>query len=154
MNDGDHSGGHGGGYGGNDGGGLDSYVNYQNYSSWYKPVPPPLTAIDRFLWAEPQIDHQTQNHEMIKEPFSCLAPYLPMAKSFVVDDNGDLFSNDIGECITWDEIRSYPNHGRNREETDQVIEPEKSLKSYVKKSKGGGKSKVLIKGQWTEEEDR
>ncbi|KAI3526243.1 hypothetical protein L1887_05488 [Cichorium endivia] len=165
----------GGGHGGNYdawhsgyGGGFADYVNYQNHLSWYKPAPPPLTAIDRFLWGRTrtQID-QTQNHEISEafipsndvSRFSCMsggindqsglcfAPCLPMEKN-------DVFIDDIGECLTWEELKNYPNYDLNHgiKQAD-VIKPVKISRGSAKQSKGGDTSKVLIKGQWTNEED-
>lgn len=173
MENGSHSG-YDGGHVGSGGGGFSNYINYQNRHSWYKPVPPPLTAIDRFLWGRTQNDQTQSQNQKSNEPFvslngvpefSCysnginnesgisLAPYLPMTKNFMFDDDGDLFINNIGECLSLDELRSYPNYAQNRE-SNQVIKPEKVFTNSVKKVKGGAISKVLIKGQWTEEEDR
>ncbi|GJT60153.1 transcription factor MYB119-like protein [Tanacetum coccineum] len=161
-----------GGHVGSGGGGFSDYINYQNRHSWYKPVPPPLTAIDRFLCRRTQ-HNQTQNQRS-NEPFVssngvpefscysseitngsriCLPPYIPMTNNFMVDDDGDLFINNIGECLSLDELRSYPNYAQNRE-SNQVIKSEKVFTNSVKKPKGGAISKVLTKGQWTEEEDR
>ncbi|PWA51331.1 hypothetical protein CTI12_AA463060 [Artemisia annua] len=167
MENGSH-GGYDGGHIGSGGGGFSNYIN-----SWYKPVPPPLTAIDRFLWGRTQNDQTQSQNQKTNEPFVslngvpefschsnginnesgiCLASYLPMTKNFMADDDGDLFINNIGECLSLDELRSYPNYAQNRE-SNQVIKPEKVFANSVKKVKGGAISKVLIKGQWTEEED-
>ncbi|KAI3667743.1 hypothetical protein L6452_42812 [Arctium lappa] len=174
MEGGDH-GVYGGGHGGHGGagGGSGGYANYLNYRNhWYKPAPPPLTAIDRFLWARTRSD-RTQNQPIneglitpsnggFRFPGSngvidnesgrirFIPPCLPMAKSLAVDE--DMYANDVGECLNWDELRNYPNYDPNRDSNNEVITPEKV--SRAKKSKGGETSKVLIKGQWTDEEDR
>ncbi|KAB1228048.1 Transcription factor MYB98 [Morella rubra] len=100
---------------------------------------PPFTAIDRFLYGQNHISHQQpQNHAKNKERF--------------VSDTG-LFSfpassGAIGDHLNWMPERS-PNMGLKEE-----------VKAAGKSSKGGGKkakkgsSQVLIKGQWTDEEDR
>ncbi|CAI9288097.1 unnamed protein product [Lactuca saligna] len=157
----------GGGDGGY-GGGFANYANYQNNISWYKPAPPPLTAIDRFLWGQTptQID-QTKSLQISEAMITaenvsglsclsggvnaqsgiCFAPCLPMVTN-------DVFTNDIGECLTWEELKNYPNydtkHGVNQVE---VVKPVKISRDSTKQSKGGNTSKVLIKGQWTDEED-
>ncbi|XP_076885958.1 transcription factor MYB118-like [Bidens hawaiensis] len=147
-------GGHGGGH--NGGGGFANYMNnnyyYHNNSSLFKPAPPPITAIDRFLCGRTRVDHdQTQNHDINQtfvssntvsdysfwsnminnESRSCLAPYLPPIKSYEFDVNSNhVFTNNI--------------EGLNRGSNRFLIE---------KTSKGGVTSKVLIKGQRTGEED-
>ncbi|KVI03655.1 transcription factor MYB119-like [Cynara cardunculus var. scolymus] len=168
MEGGDH-----GVYGGGHGvAGLANYLNYQNYSSWFKRAPPPLTAIERFLWGRNRSD-QTQNplsqhqNQQINEAFIssnggfqfsgsngainnesqiCFPPCLSMAKSSAAIE--DVFTKDVGECLNWDELMNYPNYDPYRDSN-----PEKISRS-TKKSKGGETSKVLIKGQWTDEEDR
>ncbi|MFS7902735.1 putative transcription factor MYB-HB-like family [Helianthus anomalus] len=150
MNGGDY-----GGYGGGHGGFANSYVNYHNHHSLYKPAPPPLTAIDRFLCGRTRVDHQTLNHEISHASFASsnavsdfsawsnminnesrifnLATFLPSVNSFAVDVNADhVFTNNVG-----DQARNYSIYDRNGES----------------KLKGGVASKVLIKGQWTDEED-
>ncbi|XP_042758110.1 transcription factor MYB119 [Lactuca sativa] len=150
------------------GGHTGGFANFANNISWYKSAPPPLTAIDRFLWGQTptQID-QTQNLEISEALITaddvsglsclsggvnaqsgiCFAPCLPMATN-------DVFTNDIGECLTWEELKNYPNydtkHGVNQVE---VVKPVKISRDSTKQSKGGNTSKVLIKGQWTDEED-
>ncbi|XP_076915272.1 uncharacterized protein LOC143574567 [Bidens hawaiensis] len=148
-------GGNYGGYGGSGGGGFANCMNnnyHNNNPCLYKPAPPPLTAIDRFLCGRTRVDHdQTQNNEINQtfvssntlsdysfwsnmihnETRSCLAPYLPPIKSYEFDVNGDhVFANNIEDL----------NRGSNR----FVIE---------NNLKGGVTSKVLIKGQWTDAED-
>ncbi|KAJ0809347.1 putative transcription factor MYB family [Helianthus annuus] len=150
MNGGDY-----GGYGGGHGGFANNYVNYHNQHSLYKPAPPPLTAIDRFLCGRTRVDHQTLNQEISQASFASLNPvsdfsawsnminnesrifnlatFLPSVNSFAVDVNADhLFTNNVG-----DQARNYLIYDRNEES----------------KLKGGVASKVLIKGQWTDEED-
>ncbi|KAK1426842.1 hypothetical protein QVD17_15522 [Tagetes erecta] len=127
-------------------------VGFTSYT--YKSVPPPLTAIDKFLYGQTAIDYRTQNN-VINQTFinneiglirssSC----LPNARSFLVDGYGDVFSNNIGECLTMEELRNYPNCDR-KQESKRVVERD----SLVKKTKGSNIPKVLIKGQWTDEED-
>ncbi|XP_076926374.1 transcription factor MYB119-like [Bidens hawaiensis] len=143
--EGGNYGGYGGGYNGNDGGGFANYMNnnyHNNNSCLYKPAPPPLTAINRFLCGRTRVGHdQTQSHEinqtfassntvsdysfwsnMIQnETRSCLAPYLPPIKSYEFDVNGDhVFANNINDL----------NRGSNR----FVIE---------KNTKGGVTSKLI-----------
>ncbi|KAI3678481.1 hypothetical protein L6452_37775 [Arctium lappa] len=127
------------GGGGHGGGGFPNYVNLQKYPL----VPPPMTAIGRFLQGQRRQNHfPHHNFENNKETlipsngvfvFSevSLVPCLPMDKIFAADDH-DVFS------------KNYGNIGLNHE----VIKSGKSMKS-----KGGGR-KRLIKGQWTDEEDR
>ncbi|XP_076956604.1 transcription factor MYB119-like [Bidens hawaiensis] len=76
-----------------------------------------------------------------------------MARGFLVHDHGDVFSNHIGECLTKEELKNYPGSDRNRE-SKRVSERQKISKGLVKKFRGGATSKVLIKGQWMDEEDR
>nr|XP_043609730.1 transcription factor MYB64-like [Erigeron canadensis] len=159
--------------------GFDNYYvnNYQDHHpSLYKPAPPPLTAIDRSLSGRTRVyHHQTAQNNNIniddREPFVsssgvpgfsildssginkesqiCVAP--PCLPSFILD--GDVFDNNdniIGECLTLEELEKYHNRDRKLHDCNQ---PEK-MRNLGKKSKGGTASKVLIKGQWTDEEDR
>ncbi|KAL4587746.1 hypothetical protein LXL04_000620 [Taraxacum kok-saghyz] len=160
MEGGGHSG--YGGSRGDYGGGFANHANYQNHLSWYRPAPPPLTAIDRFLWGHtPTPIDQTQNHE-ISEAFipsnggiidqSGLIRFAPCSPIMVTND---VFFNDIGECLTWEELKNYPNYDPNHGLINQVevIKSVKISRGSTKQSKGGNNSKLLIKGQWTEEED-
>lgn len=136
-----------------DSGGYDDggFANYANNA------PPPLTAVDRFLRGQTLNDNNL-NLEMINQPFvswhglSLLSDmsssqHVPMARGFLVHDNGDVFSNHIGECLTKEELKNYPSGKR-------VSEREKISKGLGKKFRGGARTKVLIKGQWMDEEDR
>ena len=138
--------------GGHGGGSFPNYMNLQKHPL----VPPPLTAIGRFLQGQRRQNHfphhNFENNKGILIPangfcgFSSssnggigglyeehevsLVPCLPMDKIFASDD--DVFS------------KNYGNTGLN----NGVIKSGNSMKS-----KGGGR-KRLIKGQWTDEEDR
>lgn len=145
-----------GGVGG--GGGGFGHRNLQNNPHIYRPTPP-LTAIDRFLWGQSHFKHQhIQDSERNKEKlvstnglcsFSSSsgaigAVSLPSFQETSFVDG--LFAD--GDSLNW-------THERNPNEVlkDEVKVPGKNFRGTGKKGKKGSSS-ALIKGQWTEEEDR
>ncbi|XP_059626956.1 transcription factor MYB119-like [Cornus florida] len=154
-------GGSGGGGGGGGGGGL-GYVNLQNDPP-YRPSPP-LTAIDKFLWGG------GQNHCFSQQP---------TLKD--VNNNGTLnsanwlcdFSSSSGAIGSYGVGVSWPRQheefrfvdglfldGETLNWTNEINhnlclkEETKVTQKISKKRVKGGSSTTLIKGQWTDEEDR
>lgn len=125
--------------------------NSQNNPPIYRPGPP-LTAIDRFLYGQNHFSQQqqTQNkqvlvsadNDFINPPFR--GAIVQEAVSFV-----DGFFVD-GEPLNWMHERN-PNMGFKEEV--KILVGNKNSKSLGKKAKKGS-SEALIKGQWTDEEDR
>ncbi|EEF36731.1 myb119, putative [Ricinus communis] len=145
--------------GGGGGGGGYSLGNLQNNPSICGPAPPPLTAVDRFLWGRSH--SSTQSNVKNKET--------------LVSTNGLYeFSSSSGAIATG--VSSWPcfqeinfvdglfadgdNHSYWAYDTNPNVGYEEEVKVSGKSSKGIGKKAkkgpcpTLIKGQWTEEEDR
>lgn len=160
----------GGGGGGAGGGGFGD-GNLQNNPPLYKPCPP-LSAIDRFLWGQNHFSHQ--NSVVVKNKqtlgsigngfadFSsssgAITSYGSVGVSWPSSRNDHhIMSLDEGapffdeETCSWLHERNLnPNLGSN-EEARMV---ENNSKRTGKKKVKVGYSSSLIKGQWTEEEDR
>ncbi|KAJ6309942.1 hypothetical protein OIU76_014815 [Salix suchowensis] len=147
----------GGGEGGV--GGRFSHQNSQNNRSIYQPTPP-LTATDMFLFRQshytPQyIQEDDENKEtLVSTNGSCVfspprgaitaAPWPSFSETSFADG---LFVD--GDRHTWT-YEGNPDGGLSGEVNDVSG---KSCKGTGKKTKKGSCS-TLIKGQWTEEEDR
>ncbi|CAL5334039.1 unnamed protein product [Camellia sinensis] len=146
------------------GGGGFGYVNLQNNPSLYRPSPP-LTATERFLSSKNNhFSHkQTQNNvhnqgllvpASVYSGFSSaggaiggysndfLGPSFP-EKSFM----DGLFHD--SETLKWT-YEIDPNMGLNEDDKST----EKNCKGVAKRAKCGSSTSTLIKGQWTDEEDR
>lgn len=144
--------------GGGGGGGCSSfgYGNLQHKPHIYRPSPP-LTAIDRFLWgqsnfSQQQTQNNVKNNERVVLPTSG-AIGAAYGSEFLWANNQeasfvDGFFADGETLINW-------SHGRNQNvstnEENKVAT--KSCKGTGKRAKKGS-SAALIKGQWTDEEDR
>jgi myb proto-oncogene protein len=141
------------------GGGRFSHQNLQNNRSIYQPTPP-LTATDRFLFCQSHYTPQNiQNDDKSKEtlvstnglcgfspPGGAIGavPWQSFSETSFVDG---LFVD--GDSLN----RAYdgnPNGGLSGEVNNVAG---KSCKGMGKKTKKGSCA-TLIKGQWTEEEDR
>ncbi|KVH94070.1 Homeodomain-like protein [Cynara cardunculus var. scolymus] len=138
--------------GGHGGGGFPNYVNLQKHPL----VPPPLTAIGRFLQGQRRQNHfpyhNFEHNKGIVNPANGVCGFSSSSNGGI----GGLYGEhevSLVPCLPMDKIcaadhdvflKNYGNIGLNHE----VIKSGKSMKS-----KGGGR-KRLIKGQWTDEEDR
>ncbi|GMI92206.1 myb domain protein 119, MYB DOMAIN PROTEIN 119 [Hibiscus trionum] len=131
--------------------------------SLYKPTPP-LSAIERFLWG--------QNHSSHHKPYST-QNNVNISKGTALGSTADGLLRGLSFCN--DAIGGYASLGRNLDESfidgpfvdasaDDHKNPNMEMKQVSMKSlsfpKGVGKknkkiaSSALIKGQWTDEEDR
>ncbi|KAI3819780.1 hypothetical protein L1987_13630 [Smallanthus sonchifolius] len=122
-----------------EGGGFLNYVNTQKL-----PHPPPLTAIGRFL--------QGQNHH---NQFSH-HNYERIGGRFCSSSNGgigglyDESEVSLGPCFPIDKI--FASHGVFTKNYQTIQLNSEVIKSGMKTKSNGRKS--LIKGHWTDEEDR
>ncbi|XP_030926968.1 transcription factor MYB64-like [Quercus lobata] len=142
------------------GGGVCGHANSQNNPPICR-FGPPLTAIDRFLYGQNHFSHQ-QTHTNIARN-----------KDLLVLDNGLCNfpppRGAIGGGVSWpsvQEVNSVDEFFVDREPLNWTYERNTNMgfneesKVEVKSSKGLGKkakkanSATLIKGQWTDEEDR
>ena len=131
------------------------YVNLHNYPL-YRPSPP-LTAIDRFLWG------QKENLLVPKNGFfdfssSCSNNYDSCSNGGGIlwpsGANETIFVDGLlldGETQNWRNDDVNPNLGLK--DSESKLSVEKNCGGVRKKVKGGY-STNLIKGQWTDEEDR
>ncbi|CAK9164228.1 unnamed protein product [Ilex paraguariensis] len=129
------------------GGGGFRYGNLQNNPHAFRPRLS-LTAIDRFLWDKNHLCHQKSlNNVNDKEPvvspngvfsFSSEVSWPTLRETSFVDG---LFA--VGETINW-----------TQERNPSVDFKEETKSTHRKISMKGGSSTTLIKGQWTDEEDR
>jgi myb proto-oncogene protein len=120
------------------GGGACGNGNSQNNPPLYRPGPP-LTAIDRFLYGQSHFSQQqAQNYAKNKE--------------VLVSDNG-LFSLVDGFFVDGEPLNWMHERNPNMVFKEEVKAVGKNSKSVGKKAKKGS-SEALIKGQWTDEEDR
>ncbi|CAK7331282.1 unnamed protein product [Dovyalis caffra] len=145
--------GRGGGFGGRFG-----HQNLQNNRSVYRPTPP-LTAIDRFLFGQSHFTPQNiqnndkKNETLVSTNGLCgfsppngaigAVPWPSFSETSFVDG---LFIDE--DSLNWT-YEGNPNGGF----TGEVNVSGKSSKEMGKKTKKGSCA-TLIKGQWTEEEDR
>lgn len=152
------------------GGGSDHF-GHQNLpnnhrSIIYRPTPP-LTAIDRFLYGHSHFSTQQKyiqnNNDINKETLAStnrLCGVFPPSggaigggvswSSFQEASFVDGLLVDGDHCLNWT-YEGNPNEDLNADH--QVKASGKSCKGIGKKSKKGSCA-TLIKGQWTEEEDR
>ncbi|GAV74463.1 Myb_DNA-binding domain-containing protein/Myb_DNA-bind_6 domain-containing protein [Cephalotus follicularis] len=140
------------------GGGGFGYGNIQiNQLPTYRPGPP-LTAITRFLWGQNLQTSRQQTQKDIKNKETTLVSTnefcgfsssigafsgVPWQEESFLDE---LFAD--GEGINWTQERN-PNFGLKEQEKVAG----KSSKLIAKRTKKGTLT-TLIKGQWTDEEDR
>jgi myb proto-oncogene protein len=112
--------------------------NSQNNPPLYRPGPP-LTAIDRFLYEQNHFSQQqAQNYAKNKEVLVSDNGLFSFVDEFFVD----------GEPLNWMHERNP-----NMDFKEEVKAVGKNSKSVAKKAKKCS-SEALIKGQWTDEEDR
>ncbi|KAM7501820.1 hypothetical protein LguiB_000724 [Lonicera macranthoides] len=130
------------------------YVNLHNYPL-YRPSPP-LTAIDRFLWDQKEkflvpeneffdFSSSCSNYDSCSNGGGILWPSGTNETIFV---DGLLLD---GETQNWRNDDVNPNLGLKDSESKLLVE--KNCGGLGKRVKGGY-STNLIKGQWTDEEDR
>ncbi|GLT48815.1 hypothetical protein SLA2020_224140 [Shorea laevis] len=110
-----------------------------------KPTPP-LSSIDRFLWGSNHTTTQHQSHENNAEPKETTFGLCGLS-SF----NTGAISGCYGTGVPW----------LSNQETQEIINPNMNIVKVVEKGdKATKRSKkisppvTLIKGQWTDEEDR
>lgn len=126
--------------------GESAFLPYQNLS---KNHPPPLTAIDRFLLShENYFPQQKNNNENVFSDFS--HHFVGGNASFSSHANGISWPNlpepSVMEGFYMNEIQE--NNGLFDHEKNKVKESGKKVKE------GNSSTNYLIKGQWTDEEDR
>ncbi|CAL5334029.1 unnamed protein product [Camellia sinensis] len=146
------------------GGGGFGYVNLQNNPSLYRPSPP-LTAIERFFSSKNNhFSHkQTQNNvhnQGLLVPASvyggfsssggAIGGYLSdfLGPSFPEKSFMDRLFHD-SKTLKWT-YEIDPNMGLSEDDKST----ERNCKGVAKRAKGGSSTTTLIKGQWTDEEDR
>jgi myb proto-oncogene protein len=120
--------------------------NSQSNPSIYRPCPP-LTAIDRFLYGQSHFSQQqTQNNAKNKQVLVSDNGFcsFPPFRGAIVDG----FFVDGEVPLNWMHERN-PNMGF-KEEVKVVGKNSKSTGKKARKCS----SEALIKGQWTDEEDR
>ncbi|KAJ0020066.1 hypothetical protein Pint_32574 [Pistacia integerrima] len=146
------------------GGGGFGYESLQSNKPLIYRSTPPLTAIDRFLWGQSchsNFEQQPQNNAINKETTPNGLTGGGTFSSFsgaISGYGGEVLWPNIQELSFVDGESALINssYGRNlnvhsKEETK--VAPKSSSKGTVKKAKKGS-SQALIKGQWTDEEDR
>ncbi|KAL7247333.1 hypothetical protein ACSBR2_002282 [Camellia fascicularis] len=146
------------------GGGGFGYVNLQNNPSLYRPSPP-LTAIERFLSSKNNhFSHkQTQNNvhnQGLLVPASVYGGFSSssgaiggyssdfLGLSFPEKSFMDGLFHD-SETLKWT-YEIDPNMGLSEDDKST----ERNCKGVAKRAKCGSSTTTLIKGQWTNEEDR
>ncbi|OMO84262.1 hypothetical protein CCACVL1_10907 [Corchorus capsularis] len=159
-------------------GGFGSYGNLLCRSSLYKPSPP-LSAIDRFLWGQTQSrssqQYSTQRNVETKSNPPSFSTDQPLLRGFYLSTNDGIGIGGYlsGVSSSWqtklEEISFVDGlllDGENLALTDEknpnINMEMKQVKATVKNfsNKGVGKrikkvvSTALIKGQWTDDEDR
>ncbi|CAL5388576.1 unnamed protein product [Camellia sinensis] len=146
------------------GGGGFGYVNLQNNLSLYRPSPP-LTAIERFLSSKNNhFSHkQTQNNvhnQGLLVPASVYGGFSSSGGAiggYSSDFLGPSFSKNSfmdglfhdSETLKWT-YEIDPNMGLREDDKST----ERNCKRVAKRAKCGSSTTTLIKGQWTDEEDR
>ncbi|XAR58922.1 hypothetical protein NMG60_11014503 [Bertholletia excelsa] len=130
------------------GGGGFGYGSFEGKRSVYRPSPP-LTAIERFLLGKSNLNHP--NNMQNKE--SLFSPTGFYGFSSFSSSGGAIGNFSCGFEYPWilSDAEAFNNVGLTKEEENTR---QKSSKGGDKKSKGGSSSAALIKGQWTDEEDR
>ncbi|KAL3530861.1 hypothetical protein ACH5RR_010183 [Cinchona calisaya] len=173
----------GGGIGGNFSYGGNYQRNYNNLlDDLPKPTRPPLTAIDRFLWghdqnhfSQPEILTNFKNKGVLFSSSSNVVNYstnfvssceghageafLPLTNtslpSFGTTFVDGVFLNEQ-QNPNWmsEEVVNHQNVVGLRDHDEENSSAQKTPRGRGKREKGGGSSSaILIKGQWTDEED-
>ena len=136
--------------GGNHGGG---YPNYGN-SRRHPLVPPPMTAIGRFLQGQSSQSHSSHHSfEKNKEQFIPSNGVYGFSSSSNEGIGGMYNQVSSVPCLPVDKMFAadhavYSRSYQNMQATNEVA------KWSTKMKLKGGSRKNLIKGQWTEEEDK
>nr|AFN53665.1 Myb-like DNA-binding domain protein [Linum usitatissimum] len=129
----------------------------------YRPIPPPITAIDRFLWGSAGSHSSTHHHVPITKQ-----PAIVAAANELLYGGGDGGFNNYNRTAaplavdldwTWERLMM---NMRNRNPNDVAAAREGTMKKKKNTNKGSVVVKkrqsscyaALIKGQWTEDEDR
>lgn len=132
-----------------EGGGYPNYVNLQKHPL----VPPPLTAIGRFLQSQSRQNHFPR-HNFEKSKGTSI-PSNGIC-GFSLSSNGGMYDESevsLVPCFPMEKIYAsnygvFSTNYQNIELDNEVIKSGKKMKT------NGGGRKNLIKGQWTDEEDR
>lgn len=167
-------GGLGGGGGGFSGSPFHAYKHLHNQNPFYRPGPP-LTAIDRFLCGQTHLSHPqyTQDNTNSNQTVPCANGFCSFVQSGgAVCGEGNSWPSINGlyqEAVSFfdglfvdDEeqvLNGCDSTSGYKEDHDQAIKAveDQVYKGLVVVGKRGNKkasSETLIKGQWTEEEDR
>ncbi|GJT84030.1 transcription factor MYB119-like protein [Tanacetum coccineum] len=137
---------------GNQGGG---YPNFGK-SRKHPLVPPPMTAIGRFLQGQSSQSHSSHhNFEINKEQFIPSNGVYAFSSSSNEGISGMYNKYEVpsARCLPMDKMFAvdhgvYSRSYRNMHLNNEVIKSSTKIKSK------GGCGKSLIKGQWTDEEDK
>ncbi|KAF5202536.1 Myb transcription factor [Thalictrum thalictroides] len=141
--------------------GVGSFVfDFQNHL--VRPMTPPISAIERFLWSsndhtQKQIHTSLKNNDIIVSS-NGLGEYS--TSSGLIDDYAGRFSFASLPDTSFDDGQGQQPFGWTEEMKNIVgLNSEVKLKEKTtlwteKKMKNGSSSTTLIKGQWTEQEDR
>ncbi|GMI81725.1 myb domain protein 119, MYB DOMAIN PROTEIN 119 [Hibiscus trionum] len=142
-----------------------------NKSSLYKPTPP-LSAIERFLWGQNHSSHHrpysTQNNVNIRKRTTLGSTTHGLLRGFPFSNDaiggylaGVSSGRNLEESFVDGVYVDGDSHASTEDENPNMEMKEETLKVSMKSfPKGVGKrnkkiaSSALIKGQWTEEEDR
>lgn len=147
--------------GAGEGGGF-GYENLRNNKRLICPATPPLTAIDRFLWGHSfhfNSNQQPRNNLKNKEttPNGLTGGSFSSFSGAISGYGGEVLWPSIQELNIVNEESAVINssYGRNLNELSEeiIVATKSSYKGIPKKAKKAS-SQALIKGQWTEEEDR
>ncbi|KAJ6750725.1 hypothetical protein OIU85_001281 [Salix viminalis] len=138
-----------------EGGGVGGCFGNRNLQNDRSSIYPPLTATDRFLFGQSHFTPQNiQNKETIVSNNGLGGFYPPSSATGAVpwpNFQETSFADGLfvgGDSLYWT-YEGNPNGGLN----GKVNASGKSDKGIAKKTKKGSCA-TLIKGQWTEEEDR
>ncbi|XP_024926543.1 transcription factor MYB119 [Ziziphus jujuba] len=153
-----------------------AYTNNHPFCSCRPPVGPPLTAIDRFLYGQSQYSHQQtpQNSANSNETVSlengfCSSGFSLSVGGAISEDSwpngleevglfdGFFLDEDVLLLHTTQENNNdnpNPDNGLGKEVQVKAVEDQVSNGVGKRGKKGCSPETVLIKGQWTEEEDR
>ncbi|KAK2968704.1 hypothetical protein RJ640_005891 [Escallonia rubra] len=128
------------------GGGGFRYGNLQNNPPYSHRPSPPLTAIDRFLWGQENVKNKgtlVSSNRVLDFP-SCGGARA-------------IGGYEGGSCVSWPMDSSLV-HGEKYTSIvafNEEAKPSTQIsRGTTKRVKSGGSSTALIKGQWTDEEDR
>ncbi|XP_075082077.1 transcription factor MYB64-like [Nicotiana tabacum] len=141
-----------------EGGGGDRSA-YQPFQNLPNNLPifqqgPPLTAINRFLWSD-QSQFSSQQNESVFPHFYDFSSYSNSASGSSSHEKVFSWTSFPEPGIFFNEQNSVRWNNQENGIADEMISSEKNSKETGKKAKQGASSTtVVVKGQWTEEEDR